>query len=104
MAFSWHVRKKWPGSETASQVGALKVVPSENYPDVLTGDTGCWHCPGLYYNGGEDAYLHNSQLSTFHVLCTHLRKEIQWSSLCGSAETNMTSIHEDAGSIPGLSQ
>ena len=26
------------------------------------------------------------------------------SSCCGSAETNLTSIHEDAGSIPGLSQ
>ena len=24
------------------------------------------------------------------------------SSHCGSAETNLTSIHEDAGSIPGL--
>ena len=24
-------------------------------------------------------------------------------SLCGTAETNLTSIHEDAGSIPGLS-
>ena len=24
--------------------------------------------------------------------------------LCGSAETNLTSIHEDAGSIPGLHQ
>ena len=27
-----------------------------------------------------------------------------WSSHCGSAETNLTSIHEDAGSIPGLTQ
>ena len=26
------------------------------------------------------------------------------SSLCGTAETNPTSIHEDAGSIPGLVQ
>ena len=26
------------------------------------------------------------------------------SSHCGSAETNLTSIHEDAGSIPGLTQ
>ena len=27
-----------------------------------------------------------------------------WSFCCGSAVTNQTSIHEDAGSIPGLSQ
>ena len=27
-----------------------------------------------------------------------------WSSRCGSAEANPTSIHEDAGSIPGLNQ
>ena len=27
-----------------------------------------------------------------------------WTSCCGSAVTNPTSIHEDAGSIPGLAQ
>ena len=27
-----------------------------------------------------------------------------WSSLRGSAEMNLTSIHEDAGLIPGLAQ
>ena len=27
-----------------------------------------------------------------------------WNSCCGSAETNLTSIHEDLGSIPGLTQ
>ena len=29
---------------------------------------------------------------------------ISWSSPCGSVATNPTSIHEDAGSIPGLAQ
>ena len=31
-------------------------------------------------------------------------KEIIESSCCGSAVTNLTSIHEDTGSIPGLIQ
>ena len=29
---------------------------------------------------------------------------ISWSSHCGAAERNPTSIHEDVGSIPGLAQ
>jgi len=28
----------------------------------------------------------------------------KWSSHCGSAVMNLTSIHEDTGSIPGLAQ
>ena len=30
--------------------------------------------------------------------------KISWSSHCGTVETNPTNIHEDAGSIPALSQ
>ena len=32
------------------------------------------------------------------------RKELAWSSCHGSAVMNPTSIHEDAGSTPGLAQ
>ena len=34
----------------------------------------------------------------------HLKINILGSPHCGSAETNLTIIHEDAGSIPGLAQ
>ena len=33
-----------------------------------------------------------------------LNKNILGSSRCGAAETNLTSIHKDAGLIPGLAQ
>ena len=38
--------------------------------------------------------------------CIHPNQNFSklWSSSHGSAETNLTSIHEDAGSIPGLAQ
>ena len=32
------------------------------------------------------------------------RKVVRWSSHHGSAEMNVTGIHEDTGSIPGLPQ
>ena len=35
---------------------------------------------------------------------TGLKMPQIWSSRCGSAETDLTSIHEDTGLIPGLSQ
>ena len=45
----------------------------------------------------------------FHWATTGMPKNIflnkqTWSSPCGSVETNLTSIHENAGSIPGLIQ
>ena len=36
--------------------------------------------------------------------CCHLKNIHFWSSRCGSVETNLTSIPEDAGWIPGLTQ
>ena len=32
------------------------------------------------------------------------KKESCWEFLCGSVEMNLTCIHDDTGSIPGLSQ
>ena len=37
-------------------------------------------------------------------LATFCLKKFSGSSHCGAVEMNMTSIHEDVGSIPGLTQ
>ena len=37
------------------------------------------------------------------ILFDHVKMR-DWSSPCGSAEMNLTSTHEDTGSIPGLAQ
>ena len=46
-------------------------------------------------------YLRIRELLSIYIL---LRTEDQGSSHCGAVETNPTSIHEDAGLIPGLTQ
>ena len=40
----------------------------------------------------------------FHVVEKHNKFQKPGSSLCDSGETNLISIHEDTGSIPGLAQ
>ena len=39
-----------------------------------------------------------------YMLVQPIKYEISGSSRCGTVETNLTSIHEDAGSIPDLAQ
>ena len=43
-------------------------------------------------------------LDDYSVQSQKKKKKKRGSSCCGSAETNLTSIHEDAGLIPGLVQ
>ena len=45
---------------------------------------------------------HDSSVATFRL--AELKNKPKYSSHCGQAETNLTSIHEDTGSIPGLPQ
>jgi len=47
---------------------------------------------------------HGTNFSTFKVIKIHIKKIWYWSSHCGSAVMNPTSIHEDMGSTPGLAQ
>ena len=55
-------------------------------------------------------YLSRTNLDSFKKCWSHLllafliRRKDFWSSHHSSAETNLTSSHEDAGSIPGLAQ
>ena len=74
---------------------------------------GSWEC-FLVKKGGKFA----KGISFIKILtellqsCSYLREEkispneevSWWSSHCGSAETNVTSIHEDTGLISGLAQ
>ena len=46
---------------------------------------------------------YNDSLSLQHAVFLNI-KSLRGSSCCGSVVTNLTSIHEDAGSIPGLAQ
>ena len=48
--------------------------------------------------------LRGSQTCPHLALGLKRSKTFLWSSLCGSVEMNLTSIHEDVGSIPGLDQ
>ena len=54
-------------------------------------------------------FLFLSIVSDIHKALIHLNKYLKKrskteSSSCGSAETNLTGIHEDTGLIPGLAQ
>ena len=37
-------------------------------------------------------------------ICAKLKEKLPGSSRCGTAEMDPTSVHEDAGSFPGLAQ
>ena len=49
-------------------------------------------------------HTHTSCVSRTRVIDPAVRKLGQGSSSCGAVETDPTSIHEDAGLIPGLVQ
>ena len=51
---------------------------------------------GSEYNRGILSFLHDSQM--------HVKKGFSGVLHCGAAETNLTSVHEHTGSIPGLIQ
>ena len=54
--------------------------------------------------GGEAETLAESRTSVRMGTRGNAKKSRLRSSCHGSGETNLTSIHEDAGSIPGLAQ
>ena len=56
------------------------------------------HLRGLTQYGGSETVL------ILSLSCKSLRGIVRWSACGGSVVMNPTSIHEDAGLIPGLSQ
>ena len=63
-----------------------------------------WHCCELWCRPAAAALIQPLAWEIPYAACMALKSKINRSSHCGSAETNLTSIHEDAGSIPGLAQ
>ena len=57
---------------------------------------------GPWYRGGGLTRPLTLEVPEFYLL--PIRIESHGNSHCGSAEMNLTSIHEDASSIPGLAQ
>ena len=77
------------------QVGALRegsYFPLTLYP----------HDVALYL--ANNRKLSNCLLNKLIKLFFSIQKKVEGSSHCDSVETNLTSMHEDAGSIPGLTQ
>ena len=69
-------------------------------------DGGRWYRQ-TYGIASEDQGKWNTQHRTENVDSPsgkQTMKNVQQSSRCGSAETHLTSIHEDTGSIPGPTQ
>ena len=49
-------------------------------------------------------YIYLNHFAVHLKLTQYCKSIIFWSSHCGRAVMNLTSVHEDAGSIPGLAQ
>ena len=71
--------------------GPLKMSHQAETRNCISGGPVSVHHIGLHLEN-EEVGLHQSL------------EEIMWSSCHGSAETNPTKIHEDAGFIPGRAQ
>ena len=55
-----------------------------------------------FFRGGEN--ILKLIMVVIKEFCDILKTTDLWSSHCGSVETNLTSIHEGTGLIPGLTQ
>ena len=61
----------------------------------------CAHKPGLSTAGVP---ISRGMRESWGIKAHSLGRKKNWEFLSGSAETNLTSIHEDTVSIPGLTQ
>ena len=57
-----------------------------------------------FFSETKDSSYSSSQVIQRLTVEAGILKPKHWRSHCGSADTNLSSIHEDVGLIPGLAQ
>ena len=88
----WRRSQLWSGFDPwPRNFRMLRVQPKKEADDALPGEDGRLN---------THLILFPSQNSTK----AKINKGLLWHSHCGTVETNPTSIHKDAGLIPGLTQ
>ena len=97
-----------PGTELASSwiiVGFLTCWATSGTPSSFIYKIFCIYTTWILTNNKHNLYIPLNQCIHYRICQNrHLKWIIYMSSCHGAAETNLTRIHEDEGSIPGLAQ
>ena len=89
---------------TAGNLFLIDFILTASKPRTLTGLPLTENPPDGPSQEGTHIYDHRPALYLTEPTDLTFKRNIRGSSHCGSAETNLSSIHEDAGLMPGLNQ